>query len=111
MQLHLDRIREDENTSHSIKNVLNYPLRRIFFIHLPNFRSDQQIIAIFYRYPITSAVLSYFSLNCSNALGIELCTVSNNGFLSPEIPEKFCINRRSFLLRELSLLLSTYANF
>lgn len=74
-----------------------------FFIHLPNFRNDQQITAIFYRlYPITSAVLSYFSLNCSDALGMELCTVSNGyPILSPEIPRKI-LYKSSFLLQELS---------
>lgn len=80
-----------------LEKVLNYlPPPRISFIHLPNFRNDQQITAIFYRCLITSAVLSYVSLNCSNALGIELCTVSR----SPKILEKFSTNR---LLRELSL--------
>lgn len=114
-QFYFNQIRGDENTSHSVKNVLNYPLRRIFFIHFPNFRNDQQITAIFYRYPITSAVLSYFSLNCTNALGIELCTVSSNQVPRNPIPRnpRKILYKSSFLLQEFiaSMLLSIYANF
>lgn len=72
-----------------LEKVLNYlPPPRISFIHLPNFRNDQQITAIFYRCLITSAVLSYVSLNCSNALGIQLCSVSRSPYPVPKNPRK-----------------------
>lgn len=84
-----------------MEDALNYPLWHIFFIHLPNFRNDQQITAIFYRPPITSAViLSYFPLNCSDAPGIELCIVSNGSYPAQDPRQILC--KSSFLLRELS---------